>query len=359
MEKLDNNSDESSQVRKRKHTPRDASARSVFKFYRDGNLDFSQFLRLSQQNCYYCDSPPFNKINIFMQNYRQFSKFSQENGEFFYNGLDRINSALPHNLDNVVSCCKLCNKAKANMTILQFAALIKNIYEVWKIPFVAGIKNFPTTEYLLNLATQFKIEIPQKILPKQNGEPNKYGSLVIVSTCANPQSINPRKNTHAYCVCDCGGEWFGPINKLKSGHTRSCGNKECPYKAYTKYHPKFTVAKATFAQNYDDGNITAEQFYLLSQLNCWYCGKEANNSNEACGYYNDRASKFFKNEGIFHYNGLDRIDNNLPHNIDNIIPCCFNCNRSKLDLSIPKFIEWLEAIYPWAQSFLNSVGTAS
>jgi hypothetical protein len=37
--------------------------------------------------------------------------------------------------------------------------------------------------------------------------------------------------------------------------------------------------------------------------------------------------------------GLDRIDNNGPYHIDNVVPCCWSCNKSKGALPLE---EWLE-----------------
>jgi hypothetical protein len=65
------------------------------------NLKFEDFLDLIQEKCYYCDESPKN-----------LSGKGYKGGSFFYNGIDRINSALGYELENCVTCCKICNKAK-------------------------------------------------------------------------------------------------------------------------------------------------------------------------------------------------------------------------------------------------------
>lgn len=51
-----------------------------------------------------------------------------------------------------------------------------------------------------------------------------------------------------------------------------------------------------------------------------------------------------KELGDFFYNGLDRIDPKKPHNIDNVVPCCYDCNVAKLDRSQEDFKEWTKNI---------------
>lgn len=63
-----------------------------------------------QSNCRYCRRPPAQvmsrKINI--------------NGHFIYNGIDRVDNTKGYIIDNVVACCKRCNRAKRDMTLEEF-----------------------------------------------------------------------------------------------------------------------------------------------------------------------------------------------------------------------------------------------
>jgi hypothetical protein len=51
------------------------------------------------------------------------------NGQWTYNGLDRIDNAKPYTMENVVPCCATCNRAKLNLTVEEFLARIKSIAE--------------------------------------------------------------------------------------------------------------------------------------------------------------------------------------------------------------------------------------
>lgn len=63
-----------------------------------------------KMNCHYCGSPPSNIKK---------TKNSIDEG-LKYSGIDRINSKDNYTIENCVSCCKICNYAKSNMTIEEF-----------------------------------------------------------------------------------------------------------------------------------------------------------------------------------------------------------------------------------------------
>lgn len=80
-------------------------------------LEFDLFLKISQSNCHYCNCAPSNNFNRYKDPVRIFN----------YNGLDRIDSSQNHSIENVVSCCKVCNFAKADLAIDDFYKWIKRI----------------------------------------------------------------------------------------------------------------------------------------------------------------------------------------------------------------------------------------
>lgn len=80
-------------------------------------LTFDEFYAISQQNCYYCNRIPSNVCNP-----------NHCDNIFVYNGIDRLNNAQGYTVDNVVSCCKVCNYAKHTMTEQEFYAWIGNVY---------------------------------------------------------------------------------------------------------------------------------------------------------------------------------------------------------------------------------------
>lgn len=86
------------------------------------SLTFEYFKKLVTSNCHYCDLEP-NKC----RQYRAKSRLGLS--RIYFNGVDRLNSSLGYNINNVVPCCEDCNKAKRNLSYEQFLNLIKRIYE--------------------------------------------------------------------------------------------------------------------------------------------------------------------------------------------------------------------------------------
>lgn len=81
-------------------------------------LTEKQFAEITQQNCHYCGAKP-NGI----------ASHSKQNGDYIYNGLDRINNTKGYTIDNVVPCCKLCNYKKSDMSLQEFEDWIKKVYK--------------------------------------------------------------------------------------------------------------------------------------------------------------------------------------------------------------------------------------
>jgi len=84
-------------------------------------------------------------------------------------------------------------------------------------------------------------------------------------------------------------------------------------------------------------NITEEQFAELTKKNCYYCGVKPNQVT--------KVGRGRKCNGDYVYNGLDRIDNNKDYTIDNVVPCCNQCNTAKNNLTLQEFKNWVARIY--------------
>ena len=110
-----------------KYHPSEATARHVWKKQYDDGISFEDFMRISQMNCDYCGSEPNNIQNAAASD-KKASAFAKENGDFKYNGLDRVDSTKPHTLENVVPCCKWCNYAKRERTVEEFKTWIEQLY---------------------------------------------------------------------------------------------------------------------------------------------------------------------------------------------------------------------------------------
>jgi hypothetical protein len=74
-------------------------------------LDKKQFTNLIFGNCTYCGVEPSLIVK-------------RLNETISINGVDRVNNEIGYSIDNVVSCCKICNYAKSNLTYNEFKTWI-------------------------------------------------------------------------------------------------------------------------------------------------------------------------------------------------------------------------------------------
>jgi len=81
-------------------------------------IPFDWWRQATQQPCHYCNSPPSN-----------FFRARGRNGDFSYNGLDRVDNNVGYTIENVVPCCKRCNQAKSDQSVVDFLAWIRRVYE--------------------------------------------------------------------------------------------------------------------------------------------------------------------------------------------------------------------------------------
>jgi len=110
-----------------KYTPKEASARVIWKYRYNQELSFDDFFRLSQMDCHYCGAKPSNLCN-WAKNDKRSSQSSKDNADFVYNGLDRLNCSGTHTIDNVVPCCWPCNYTRHDRSVDEFLAHCERIY---------------------------------------------------------------------------------------------------------------------------------------------------------------------------------------------------------------------------------------
>lgn len=171
---------------------------------------------------------------------------------------------------------------------------------------------------------------------------NKYGRLTVLSfTKTDSNGV-----ACWLCRCDCGNETTVRGTNLRQKNTVSCGCYQREHKwglrdgnsilqlAATKvWHTyKYHAERRNYIWK-----LTKKQVEEIIIQVCHYCGVE--NSN------------VFKGRGAgykdFHYNGIDRVNNNLGYTIDNIVPCCYTCNMTKRTSSKEEFLTWVKRVYDY------------
>lgn len=154
------------------------------------------------------------------------------------------------------------------------------------------------------------------------------------------------------CHCECGNLVTTTTDKLNNNNTKSCGCLKTELSSKNaikliakrrKFEPKIASARRIWKSYcYRDSNcVDFDEFFKLSQQKCFYCGAEPNTKYNYFLTISSNSSQKGKEEGLFIYNGLDRIDSSKKHTIDNVLPCCYNCNRAKNNLSSTVFLTWI------------------
>jgi hypothetical protein len=172
-----------------------------------------------------------------------------------------------------------------------------------------------------------------------------FGYYTVIKYSYSKKSNSKRGGGGVYweCRCVCGETKIVRGDQLKSGDSKSCGcmQRHLAAKKIRKFEPRIASARQTFAGNYNDGNLTVDEFIELSQQDCFYCTAKPQN---LCNVFKVKKSALAESieQGDFIYNGLDRVDPKKPHNKDNVVTCCIDCNSAKMDMSPKEFQTWLK-----------------
>ncbi len=86
--------------------------RRGFKF----GLSENDVCEIIDKPCHYCGTLPSN------------NKVTKNCNGFSYNGIDRLDSSKNYTVDNVVSCCNTCNKAKLAISKKVFLEWVERVY---------------------------------------------------------------------------------------------------------------------------------------------------------------------------------------------------------------------------------------
>lgn len=84
-----------------------------------------------------------------------------------------------------------------------------------------------------------------------------------------------------------------------------------------------------------------EFFKKITQKNCIYCGVEP--SIESIAPI-DKRNKYDSRQGVYKYNSIDRVNNELGYVEGNMVPCCDICNKAKRNLPLSVFLQWIERL---------------
>jgi nicotinamide mononucleotide adenylyltransferase len=167
----------------------------------------------------------------------------------------------------------------------------------------------------------------------------KFGRLLVTSNYKRKETPSNDKNKRYrffwLCRCDCGNDTWVVASALKT--QISCG---C-FRLQKVRLPKGQAAKNRVIRKYKWSaeqrsltyKLTDEELMEIISKDCHYCGKKPT-FNQLKG-----------DNGGFHKNGVDRVDNKEGYELDNCVTCCTTCNKMKRVLGEKEFLQKIEQIY--------------
>jgi hypothetical protein len=172
-------------------------------------------------------------------------------------------------------------------------------------------------------------------------------TLVNPITRYHPKNGYPRINWICRCKCnsiveltkiDLGSARYG--NKVSCG----CASKEIKDSLYNN---RYMYALRAYMSDYKDVaqrrgfqfNLTENETLILIRKNCHYCKMEPKEDIK-----NRMSKSSIRDYVSLKVNGIDRIDSNKHYDIENVVPCCWICNRAKGNESYEAFVQWIQRI---------------
>lgn len=166
-----------------------------------------------------------------------------------------------------------------------------------------------------------------------------YGRLTVVSTVEGDLH-------RCMCECACGKVVTPAYTALTSGSTKSCGclriyrHPEHDVGLRKLYYRYSTRQKNRWASELE---IPLAVFATLTSSPCFYCTASPGS-----------VMKSHSKHSEYIYNGLDRVDSSRSYTIDNVVPCCEQCNKMKLDIPQSDFLEAIHRIATYSLEVVSA-----
>ena len=132
------------------------------------------------------------------------------------------------------------------------------------------------------------------------------------------------------CKCSCGNIQSVRGISLVAERSAKCMKCSRAENGIKRIRDDFHVASGAVLQQYKrnakirkiEFKLTKDELKSIIIKDCYYCGALPSV-----------------------YNGIDRLDNSKGYVLDNCVPCCFNCNWAKSDMTVEQFKNWIKRIY--------------
>ena len=127
--------------------------------------------------------------------------------------------------------------------------------------------------------------------------------------------------TFTFECIDCGNDIKSQQSQLKthSGKCRKCTQKKRPYE-----HILNELIHSCLNKTNHFIDLSYEDFVsIIENSNCHYCDKKLKFNEHTRDENSNYVSRAYQ---------LDRKNNDLGYIKENVVPCCWNCNRMKSDI---------------------------
>lgn len=153
-----------------------------------------------------------------------------------------------------------------------------------------------------------------------------------------------KRNSIYKVKCKCGNITVTSLKNVKRIKGCACTIKErtskpkgsrLPY-GEASFNEVYISYKGRAKYTNKDFTLTKQEFKDITSKDCTYCGIEP---LQQLG-----TSRVTKEDGLYLYNGIDRVDSSIGYIEDNCVPCCGICNKAKRDLALEDFKSWINRL---------------
>lgn len=226
-------------------------------------------------------------------------------------------------------CAALVGKHFGKLTVIERAGRDSQNYATWLCRCECGKEKIVSTKHLHG-----GIKSCGCVTRALNLAGQRFGHWLVVERTENYRD----GSAQWLCRCDCGNERIVLAGHLRKGTTKSCG---CEKSESTRL-PKGEAALNSELGKYKGGakrrgvewKLTQMDFDAITKQPCHYCGAAP------------RTREYYKvMNGQIPRNGIDRIDSEKGYVLDNVVPCCKNCNYAKNTMTKAEFFGWIKQAY--------------
>jgi hypothetical protein len=182
---------------------------------------------------------------------------------------------------------------------------------------------------------------------KNNYVGQKFGSL----TVTKQYYLNDKGSLKVDYQCECGniliGREFSKVRRQKMCRKCKSSNR---FKILPFGETSFNLLYSSYIRSAKKRGLcfelSREEFRFFTKQKCIYCGsipQSVTRPNSVGGGYV--------------YNGIDRKDSDKGYILRNCVPCCSQCNYSKLKYSVQKFLSHIEKIHQYQSKSIEELNT--